>query len=332
MKVLITGGAGYIGSHVAHFLAEGGTEIVVLDNLYSGVRAALPKGVPLIEGDVGNRALLKEVFSQRQFNAVLHFAAHIEVGESVADPAKYYRNNTIASLTLFEAAREAGVGKFIFSSTAAVYGEPSSNAPLGEDSPLRPMNPYGASKMMAERMLQDIANASRDEFRFIILRYFNAAGARRDLKVGQATPRATHLIKIAAETALGRRDELVVHGNDYPTPDGTCQRDYIHVEDLAQAHADALAYLDRGGASEILNVGYGQARSVIEVIEAMERVSGKKLPHRIGPRRSGDPSVVLADGEKLRRMFGWKPQFTDLDLICKTAFEWERKLQELKWK
>lgn len=336
MKVLITGGAGYIGSHVAHALSELGHEIVVLDNFYSGQRRALPASAEVVEGSVGDSDLLARIFSGPKFDAVLHFAAHIEVGESVTDPGKYYRNNTIASLALFESCRLAGVKNIIFSSTAAVYGEPASHDGLTEDTPLQPMNPYGASKMMSERMLQDVSRASMlaskqdDGLRFIILRYFNAAGARRDLAIGQATPRATHLIKIASQAALGLREGLCINGTDYPTPDGTCLRDYIHIEDLAQAHVDALNYLVRGGVSEIFNVGYGRASSVLEVIAAMQNVSGKQISVTRGPRRPGDASVVMGNCDKIRRVLGWQPRFDNLELICQTAFAWEKKLIGLR--
>jgi UDP-glucose 4-epimerase len=360
LKLLVTGGAGYIGSHAAHQLIDEGDQVVVLDNLYSGHRWAVPEQARFVEGNVGDTALVEQVLRDEGIEAVLHFAAHVEVGESVEQPAKYYRNNTVASLGLFEACARAGVERVIFSSTAAVYGEPAgepasepagelgsgsgsgsgygngngngngANGALSETSPLRPMNPYGASKLMSEQMLADLGRASNGRLRYVILRYFNAAGARRDLRVGQSTPRATHLVKIAAETALGLRDSLTVFGTDYPTVDGTCLRDYIHVEDLVQAHCDALKYLESGGHSEIFNVGYGHASSVLEVIAAMERVSGREIRVFKGPRRAGDPSIVLSDNQKIRRVLGWNPRFDDLDLICRTAFEWEKILHERK--
>jgi UDP-glucose 4-epimerase len=328
MKLLVTGGAGYIGSHVAHQLVESGHEIVVLDNLYSGHRWAVPAGAQFVEGDVANAGLVDNLLSQHRFDGVLHFAAHIEVGESVENPVKYYRNNTLASMGLFEACRREKVSKIIFSSTAAVYGEPVPETGLSESSPLRPANPYGASKQMSERILQDLAAASGGALQFVILRYFNAAGARADLKVGQATPRATHLIKVACETSVGARETLTVHGRDYPTPDGTCLRDYVHVVDVAQAHLDALAYLEKGGASDIFNVGYGRPTSVLQVLDAVKRASGRDLRVTHGPRRPGDPTVVFADNSKIRRVLGWKPKHDDLDFICRTAFEWESELRK----
>lgn len=331
MNLLVSGGAGYIGSHAAHRLVEAGHRVVVLDNLYSGFKQAIPALAKFVEGNVGDSELVARVLREESVEGVLHFAAHIEVGESVENPIKYYRNNTVSSLALFEECLKAGVGQIIFSSTAAVYGEPKSTSGLTEESPLEPMNPYGASKLMTERMLQDLAKASKGAMRYVILRYFNAAGARPDLLVGQATPRATHLIKVAAQTALGMRDAMHVFGDDYPTPDGTCLRDYIHIEDLIQAHIDALSYLGRGASSDIFNVGYSHATSVLEVIEAMRRVTGHKIPVNKGPRRAGDPSTVLSDSTKIRRVLGWKPKFDDLDLICRTAFEWEQKLRSSKW-
>ena len=330
MKLLVTGGAGYIGSHVAHQLAGSGHGIVVLDNLYSGHRWAVPSTAQFVEGDVANAALVDKLLHEHRFDGVLHFAAHIEVAESVENPLKYYRNNTVASVGLFEACRRAGVPKVIFSSTAAVYGEPVPETGLSETSPLRPANPYGASKQMSERILQDVATASGGALRFAILRYFNAAGARPDLKIGQATPRATHLIKVACETAIGAREALTVYGRDFATPDGTCLRDYIHINDVAQAHLDALAYLEKGGASEIFNVGYGRPISVLEVLEAVRRVSGRDFRVNQGARRPGDPAVVFADTSKIRRVLGWKPQHEDLDFICQTAFAWEQELHKNK--
>jgi UDP-glucose 4-epimerase len=329
MKLLVTGGAGYIGSHVGHLLVDSGHEVVVLDNFYSGHRWAVPSGSELIEGDIGDASLLAQVFSKHKFDGVLHFAAHIEVPESVENPAKYYRNNTASALTLFDACVKDGVRSFIFSSTAAVYGEPEGHEGVSEKSPLKPLSPYGHSKLMSERILEDLCRASGNAMRFVALRYFNAAGARRDLKIGQATPRATHLIKVASQAAVGTRDFVSVFGTDYPTPDGSCLRDYIHIEDLAQAHLDALNYLVKGGASEVFNAGYGKANSVLEVIESMKRVSGQNFEVKMSPRRPGDPSVVVADSSKIKRVLGWQPKFDDLDLICRTAYEWEKKLQKL---
>ncbi len=332
MKLLVTGGAGYIGSHTAHQLVDVGHQVTILDNFYSGHRWAVPEKAQLVEGDVGNRELLARVLSDQKFDGVLHFAAHIEVGESVRNPLKYYKNNTLNSLTLFEECLKAGVRKVVFSSTAAVYGEPTSLEPISESAPLKPMNPYGASKLMTEKMLQDLAESSGGELRYVILRYFNAAGARRDLKVGQSTPRATHLIKTLSEVATGARESITIFGTDYPTKDGTCMRDYIHIEDLAQAHLDALKYLEGGGSSDVFNVGYGKSSSILEVINAFESAAGIKIKSQKGSRREGDPSSLAADNTKIREKLGWQPRHNDLELICKTALDWERKLIELRKK
>ncbi|MES2857479.1 MAG: UDP-glucose 4-epimerase GalE [Bdellovibrionota bacterium] len=324
-RLLVTGGAGYIGSHVTHQLIEAGHSVTVLDNLYSGHRWAVPEKAEFIEGSVGDVALLDRILGSGKFDGVLHFAAHIEVGESVTNPAKYFRNNTAYSLELFSACVRHKVGRLIFSSTAAVYGEPKSQL-VSETADLAPVNPYGASKLMSERILQSIAEASSD-LKFVILRYFNVAGARIDGKIGQATPRATHLIKVASEVALGLRDSLSVYGTDYHTPDGTCLRDYIHVEDLSSAHLSALSYLEEGGASDIFNVGYGRPFSVNEVIKTLKEVSGTDFKVVNGPRRAGDSSSLAANNEKIKRVLGWAPKHDDLKLICKTAFAWEKELQ-----
>jgi UDP-glucose 4-epimerase len=325
MKLLVTGGAGYIGSHTAHQLVDAGHEIVVLDNLYSGHRWAVPAKAEFVEGSVGSRALIDSLLSQKRFDGVLHFAAHTEVGESVTNPAKYYRNNTVAALELFDACVTFGVPRLVFSSTAAVYGD-STSIRLEESEPLAPVNPYGASKMMSERLLRDIAAGSDGALKFVILRYFNVAGARLDQRIGQATPRATHLIKVAAETAMGLHESVIIHGTDYPTKDGTCLRDYIHVEDLAKAHLDALGYLQRGGHSDVFNVGYGRPYSVREVINTMKRVSGVDFRVVDGPRRPGDPVGVAADSTKIKRVLGWTPQHDSLELICQSAWNWEKTL------
>ena len=328
MKLLVTGGAGYIGSHTAHQLVEEGHDIVVLDNLYSGHRWAVPEKAEFVEGDVGDESLLTRVFLMHKFDGILHFAAHIEVAESVDEPAKYYRNNVVASLTLFESARRAGIPSIIFSSTAAVYGEAKDEL-IPEDAEKLPINPYGHSKWMCEQMLRDICASSGGKMKYVVLRYFNAAGARRDLRVGEATPHATHLVKLASEVAVGARAKLSIFGTDYPTPDGTCIRDYINIEDLAQAHIDALTYLSKGGQSDVFNAGYGRLDSVREVIETMKRVTEFDFPVIDAPRRPGDPAALGANSSKIRRVLGWKPKFDNLEGICRTAWQWEAKYQKM---
>jgi UDP-glucose 4-epimerase len=325
MRVLVTGGAGYIGSHVVKGLRAAGHRVVVYDNLSSGHAWAV-QGCELVVGDLAAREQLAALFAARRFDAVLHFAAHIWVHESVRDPAKYYRNNVANALNLFELAARHGVAQLVFSSTAAVYGQPDL-ALIDEAAPLAPINPYGASKMMAERMLADIATA--DGLRYAILRYFNVAGADPEGRIGEATPDNHHLIKVACETALGRRPAMRLNGTDYPTPDGTCIRDYIHVEDLAQAHIDALDHLGKGGASTVLNCGYGHGLSVRAVIDAVRRISGVDFPVTEGPRRPGDPAMLVADNTRIRRVLGWQPRFDDLELIVGSAWAWEQRLQQM---
>ena len=321
--VLVTGGAGYIGSHVVRLLRSAGYPVVAYDDLSTGHPWAV-LDAELVVGGLADHTRLAALFDERRFGAVLHFAAHIAVEESMREPAKYYRNNTVGALGLFELAARHGVSSLVFSSTAAVYGEPET-ACVEESAPLAPINPYGASKMMAERMLQDIASATG--LGYAILRYFNVAGADREARIGQATPGSAHLIKVACATALGQRPNMHIHGTDYPTPDGTCVRDYIHVDDLAQAHLDALGYLERGGASTVLNCGYGHGHSVREVIEAVRRVSGVDFPVEEGPRRPGDPSALVASNRKIGEVLGWRPRYDDLEYIVRTAWRWERKLQ-----
>jgi UDP-glucose 4-epimerase len=322
--VLVTGGAGYIGSHVALLLAEAGYRVVVYDDLSSGHAWAV-LDAELVVGDLGDHQRLAALLAGRRFDAVLHFAAHIWVAESVRAPAKYYRNNVANALTLFELAAAYGVKHVVFSSTAAVYGEPDREL-LDEDLPLAPINPYGASKMMAERILADVAGAAAQ--RFAILRYFNVAGADPQARIGEATPDNSHLVKLACETALGLRPAMRINGTDYPTPDGTCVRDYIHVVDLARAHLAALEHLQRGGASTVLNCGYGHGASVRAVLETVRRVTGIDFPIEAGPRRPGDPAVLVAGNAKIRRVLGWQPQHDDLEFIVRTAWAWERVLQE----
>jgi UDP-glucose 4-epimerase len=325
-SVLVTGGAGYIGSHVVRLLRTAGYPVVVYDDLSTGHSWAVLDG-ELIVGDLAEHARLDALFEKRRFAAVLHFAAHASVEESMREPAKYYRNNTVNSLGLFELAVRHNVASLVFSSTAAVYGEPQT-AYVDETTSLAPINPYGASKMMAERMLQDVARGAG--LRYAILRYFNVAGADPEARIGQATPGSGHLIKIACATALGQRSHMYIHGTDYPTPDGSCVRDYIHVDDLAQAHLDALDYLERGGASTLLNCGYGHGHSVREVIEAVRKQSGVDFRVEEGPRRSGDPSTLVASNRKIGEVLGWRPRHDDLEYIVRTAWRWEQKLQAQK--
>ena len=327
MTVLVTGGAGYIGSHMVHALSDAGEAVVVLDNLSTGFRSALPSSVPLFIGDVGDQDLVASIIDDHRVNAIIHFAGSIVVPESVRNPLGYYRNNTVNTRALIETAVKRGVKHFIFSSTAAVYGNPAV-LPVREDAPTRPMSPYGTSKLMSEIMLHDVAAAH--ELRYVILRYFNVAGADPQQRTGHSTPAATHLIKVGVETALGMRPKLDVYGTDYPTPDGTCIRDYIHVSDLARAHSAALAHLRRGGAAMTFNCGYGHGYSVLEVIGAIERVSGLKLPVQMVGRRPGDPISLVADVSRIRSKLDWSPQFENLDTIVSHALVWERLLQEAR--
>jgi len=324
-RVLVTGGAGYIGSHVLHALADAGIPAVTIDNLSTGRRAAIPAAVPLVEGDVGSAALLEGVIRKHRVDAVMHFAGSIVVPESVDKPLAYYRNNTVNSLTLLDACVRLGVERVVFSSTAAVYGAPE-RVPLDEESPTAPINPYGASKLMTEQMLRDAGAAHG--LRSVILRYFNVAGADPAGRTGQATPTATHLIKVACQALLGQRPALSIFGTDYPTPDGTCIRDYIHVSDLAEAHVLALLHLRRGGESLVLNCGYGRGASVHEVVRTLEAVSGEPVPATLGPRRPGDPPQLVAGAGRIRERLGWVPKHDSLDEIVRSALAWERALQQ----
>ncbi|HVT33310.1 MAG TPA: UDP-glucose 4-epimerase GalE [Rhodanobacteraceae bacterium] len=320
-RILVTGGAGYIGSHVALQLRDRGEEIVVLDNLSTGFREAV-RGAELVVGNVGDRELVDRVLAEHRVDTVLHFAAHTVVPESVRDPLKYYGNNTCATRNLLASCNEAGVRHFVFSSTAAVYGMPASGS-ADEETPTRPINPYGASKLMSETMLRDLSAAG--SLRHVILRYFNVAGCDPEGRVGQSTPNATLLIKVACEHAAGKRERLEVFGTDYDTPDGTCIRDFIHVSDLADAHLAALDHLRAGGESLTLNCGYGHGYSVREVIDTVERVSGRKLTVVDRPRREGDPVELVAKNGRLVARFGWAPRHDDLDFIVRTALAWERR-------
>lgn len=321
--ILVTGGAGYIGSHAVLAFRDAGFRVVVLDNLSTGVRRAVPGDVLFVEGDAGDRALTEDLLRRHGIGAVVHFAGSIVVPESVSDPLKYYDNNTAVSRNLIEACVKTGVRSFVFSSTAAVYGEPES-VPVAEDAPTHPENPYGRSKLVTEWVLRDTAAAH--DFRFIALRYFNVAGADPLERAGQSTPNATHLIKVANQAVVGLRDHIEVFGDDYPTPDGTCVRDYIHVSDLADAHVRAVRHLQGGGESLVLNCGYGAGYSVKEVLTALEAVTGGGLDIRMAPRRAGDTARLVADASRITSEFDWKPQYNDLELIIRSALQWERKL------
>jgi UDP-glucose 4-epimerase len=327
MSILVTGGAGYIGSHMVHAFLDSGERVVVLDNLSTGFKWALPAGVDLVVGETGDDALVSRLIEQRGISAIIHFAASIVVPESVSDPLGYYRNNTVNSRALIESAVKGGVKQFIFSSTAAVYGNPA-RVPVGEDDAVAPMSPYGSSKLMTEIMLRDAAFAHGLDY--VILRYFNVAGADPKLRTGQSTKGATHLIKVAVETALGKRARMNVFGTDYPTPDGTCIRDYIHVADLVRAHSDALAYLRAGGTSATLNCGYGHGFSVLEVIDTVKRVAGIDFAVAHADPRPGDPAQIVAQSDRARELLGWRPQYDDLATIVAHALAWERKLGTLQ--
>ncbi|MDN5871017.1 MAG: UDP-glucose 4-epimerase GalE [Nitrococcus sp.] len=326
MKILVTGGAGYIGSHVVRQLIAADHEVVVYDNLSTGHRWAVAD-VPLVEGDLAERDKLARVMRQGHFEALIHFAASTVVPESLAEPLAYYGNNTRNTLGLLELIDDYRIPWYVFSSTAAVYGEPAMST-VTEESALAPINPYGASKMMSERICQDLALASA--LRYVILRYFNVAGAEPRARIGQATPRATHLIKVACEAVVGARSGLKLYGTDYPTPDGTCIRDYIHVEDLARAHVMALEYLIAGGESQILNCGYGHGYSVREVIDRVREVSGARFPVEAVDRRPGDPPGLVADSTRIRRVLGWEPVYDDLEMIVAHALAWERAYQAMQ--
>ena len=323
MSVLVTGGAGYIGSHMVLALADAGEVVTVLDNLSTGLRTAVDSRAELVEGDIGDAELVRGIFQRKNITDVVHFAGSIVVPESVTDPLKYYSNNTAKTRNLIECCVKEAVPRFVFSSTAAVYGSPE-QVPVTEDVQLAPMSPYGRSKLMSEWMLQDVAAAH--ELTYVVLRYFNVAGADPAGRSGQSTKDATHLIKVAVQTALGTRDHMKIFGDDYATPDGTGVRDYIHVSDLISAHEAAVTYLRSGGESLIANCGYGHGSSVKQVIEAVERVAGKKIDARLDARRAGDPAEIVADAALARKTLGWKPEHDDLDEIVRHAFHWERKL------
>jgi UDP-glucose 4-epimerase len=326
-SILVTGGAGYIGSHVALQLRARGERVVVLDDLSRGFRRAV-LDTPLVVGRVGDRDAVLELLRAHAVDTVMHFAAYTIVPESVREPLKYYGNNTCSTRTLLECCLEAGVGHFVFSSTAAVYGIPADGF-AAETTATAPINPYGTSKLMSEWMLRDVAASAA--LRYVALRYFNVAGSDTSGRIGQATPNATLLVKVACEAAVGKRPGVAIYGTDYSTPDGTGVRDYLHVEDLAAAHLDALSYLRAGGRSTTLNVGYGHGYSVREVLAAVERAAGTKLKVREEPRRQGDPPSLVARAERIRDELGWRPRLNDLDTIVRTSFDWERQLARDPW-
>ncbi len=331
MKVLVTGGAGYIGSHTTHQLIKAGHEVTVIDDFSTGYLWTLPKQVRLVRCSTGDSEQIRKTIQENKIEAVVHFAAFIRVEESVQLPLKYYQNNTLNSLILIRSCLEEGISKFVFSSTAAVYGLPK-DLPVQEESPLIPINPYGSSKLMTEWILRDLAKSterSSNPFRYIALRYFNVAGAQEEGQLGQLSANATHLIKVASEAACGLRKDVPIFGTDYPTRDGTCIRDYIHVDDLASAHLHALDYLNAGGKSETLNCGYGHGYSVREVLSVVREVSGVDFTVREADRRPGDPPALVADATRIQKVLGWKPRKDDLKLICKTAYEWEKKRKGL---
>jgi UDP-glucose 4-epimerase len=323
MAVLVTGGAGYIGSHMVLALTDAGVETIVIDNLSTGFAWCVSPQATLMRGDIGDDGFLLKVMRERKFEAVIHFAGSIVVPDSVTDPLAYYLNNTVKSRMLMECAVKAGIPNFIFSSTAAVYGNPE-QLPIEEAAPLRPISPYGTSKLMTELMLRDSHVAYG--LNYVALRYFNVAGADPKGRTGQSSAGATHLIKVACEAALGKRAKMSVFGTDFPTPDGTGIRDYIHVSDLAKAHSAALAYLRRGGASATFNAGYGRGASVLEVIEAVRRACGHDFPVEYSDRRPGDPAALVANVDRIRKTLDWHPQFQDLNTIVSHALAWEKRL------
>ncbi|WGD55421.1 UDP-glucose 4-epimerase GalE [Bradyrhizobium sp. CB1650] len=323
MTVLVTGGAGYIGSHTVLALAEAGEDVVVIDDLSTGFSAYLPEGVPLFIGDAGDENLLEGVIAQHNIESIIHFAGSVVVPDSMCDPLGYYRNNFMTARNLLNVAVKRGIGRFIFSSTAAVYGNPD-QVPVPEHAPTRPLSPYGSSKLMTEIMLHDVASAYG--MQYVVLRYFNVAGADPQARIGLATVGATHLLKIAVEAATGQRAKIDVFGTDYPTEDGSCIRDFIHVTDLSQAHRSALSYLRRGGAATTLNCGYGRGYSVLETIDAVRRVSGRSFAVQYAPRRPGDIMTMVADTSRIRSLLNWRPQYDDLETIAAHALAWEEKL------
>jgi UDP-glucose 4-epimerase len=321
-KIFVTGGAGYIGSHVVKLLGEKNYDVMVYDNLSTGNQDSVLYG-KLVKGDILDFERIKTAMADFQPDAIMHFAAKIVVPESVAEPLKYYENNVYGAINVIKAMKECEADKFIFSSTAAVYGEPK-EMPLSEDMPLSPVNPYGRSKAMVESILGDFSKAR--DFRYVSLRYFNVAGADPEGRIGETKKDATHLITMCVRTACGKRDKMYIYGTDYPTPDGTCIRDYIHVMDLADAHVLALEYLLEGGRGDVFNCGYGRGYSVRQVVDATKKVTGVDFPVEYAPRRPGDPPGLVADSTKIKQKLGWKPEYNDLGFIIKTAWEWEKKI------
>ncbi len=332
MNILITGGAGYIGSHVVKLLLKNSKyNITVIDNLSTGFLDTIEtlksiRSFDFIKADLCNWDEMRGIFKAKRFDAIIHFAASLIVPESVKDPLKYYLNNTANTANLVKLAVDHGVKKFIFSSTAAVYGEVNDENGISEDFPTNPINPYGQSKLFSEKIIQDVAKINKN-FKYVIFRYFNVAGADPELQIGQKTKNATHLIKVAAEVACGKRDKMYIFGDNYPTSDGTCIRDYIHVMDLADVHIKGLEYLDENG-SDIFNIGYGKGASVKEVINTMKKVSGVDFKVEIASRREGDPAVLVAKNDKIIQKMKWAPKYNNLEFICKTAYEWEKKLDK----
>jgi UDP-glucose 4-epimerase len=324
MTVLVTGGAGYIGSHMVLELLDRGEDVIILDNLSTGFEWLAPEGVRLYVGETGNQSLVAAIIRAHDVQSLIHFAASIVVPDSVSDPLGYYLNNTVNSRALIEAAVKGGVKHMIFSSTAAVYGTPD-KSPIAEDDRMNPESPYGMSKLMTEVMLRHASEAHG--LKHVILRYFNVAGADPRGRTGQSSERATHLIKVAAEAAVGKRDGMSVFGTDYPTPDGTCIRDYIHVSDLARAHSAALDHLRKGGANGTFNCGYGRGFSVLDVIDTVKKVSGKDFKVSLSPRRAGDPAGLVAENARIRGTLGWEPRLDDLETIVRHALTWEEALR-----